>query len=1205
MSTIDHTRAEQTRELPTVNGRKMWRSLDEIAGTPEFQSFVEQEFPAGASQLLSTSRRDFLSLMGASVALAGAATIPGCRRPDHKILAYSRNVPEEIIPGKPLYYATSMPLPGGGAEGLLVETHEGRPTKIEGNPLHPNNRGRASTFALASIMEMYDPDRLKNPRFFNQTRGPLDASWDDFKAWAPDHFRKHDASQGAGLAFVVEKKTSPSRDEARAAVLKRWPKARWVAWDSLDTRAEVAGARLAFGAPMRELIDFSKARVVVSLGRDFVNHSHGYEPHALAHARGFAATRRLNSADDPMSRLYVIESGFSLAGGQADHRLRLSPSRITAFAVGLANTVLARATTTSGVPDAVKLRTAIQGVAVPPGPDFDQAFLNAVADDLFTEGRGASVIVAGPGQPAEVHALVHALNAAMGNVGKTISYIPMADEEAADSFAALADLAKAIDAGQVTSAVCIGVNPAYDAPADIGFASALGKLEALVTLTVDHNETSALATWSLNAAHYLESWGDTESYDGTIAPIQPMIAPLYEPAMSDIELLAYLAGDERADGYALVRAAWKARLKPKSDAEFEKTWRRALHDGVVSAGAGRGTSAEVDFTAIGAAAAKLTLAGPPSEQAMEVVFDAGLLRDGRYANIPWLQELPQTGTRVVWDNPALVSPKTAEKLGLTPDPYTVKYPHGRIATLTLNSRSVEVPVWILPGMADDTIILTLGYGRAECGLVGRRVGVNVNVIRTTAASRAGRGATLAAKPGESYPISSTQNHWSLEGRTSIVREIDLPAWRKFAGQAPEPHKDSVYGTEQGELNIGEKLGELSHTPPNISIYDNPLNRSKADAAKDSTYAKGPQWAMTIDLSTCTGCGACTIACQAENNIAVVGKKEVAKGREMAWIRVDRYFLGDDFNNPSAMVHQPVACVQCENAPCETVCPVNATTHGPEGINYMVYNRCIGTRYCANNCPYKVRRFNFFDYGVTKFNGGYIGRDAVESIAPDRGGVTGSGEGNKINVNLIPPRLRDKLDEISRMQKNPDVTVRSRGVMEKCTYCIQRINAARHECRIQDLDHVPDGFFQTACQQACPSEAIVFGDYLDTQTEYKEEGGGVRKGSRVLHTRRHQRSYALLGFLNTRPRTSHMVRVLNPNPALCSAERKASWETPFGHHGGEHGPEHPAPPGDTQPHTEAPAEKHGMNDRSFFLDRRKFFEDGGYAFSLKVLTGVGV
>ena len=1241
--------AARPRDLTrAVSGVHAWRSAEELADSPGFRDALEREFPAGVTQLFDSTRRTFLQVMGASLALAGLAGLPGCRRPDHKIMPYSAHVPEDIIPGKPLFYATSFPRPGGGAEGLLVETHEGRPTKLEGNPQHAINRGKSTIFTQAAILQLYDPDRLKNPVFRNPARGILEATWDDFRAWADPILAAHAQNQGADLAFVVEKKTSIARDAARDALLRRFPRARWVAYDAADETNLNAGATAAFGGPCQVLADLSRARVILSLDRDFLQH---HDPIALPLARTLAPTRAPETNSDDMSRIYAVESGFGLVGGQADHRLRLSPSLITAFAVELARFMLPKL----GDAGAAQVAAALSNLSLPALNESQRKFLEECAKDLMDPAkRGNTVVLCGRTQPAAVHTLCHALNAALQS--KIVSVVPLPAEVAADSRAALKALSDEMRAGKIGTLFCINVNPVYDAPSDCDFAGALAKVRNSVTWSIGASETAAASLWSLNGTHFLECWGDTVSADGTIAPIQPMIAPLYDPAMCELSLLAYCASDRRddgslRDGYELVRRAWRNVLKITSDGDFESRWKRALHDGVVTGVnawelAGNPRRA-FDPAAAARALNGLTVAKNP-EGTLEGVFTLGHLHDGRYANVPWLQELPQYGTQVVWDNPALMSPTTAERLGLSPtnfNPedanriYTEKYPSGRVAKFTLGGRTVDAAVWILPGMADDTVQFVVGYGRQAAGLVGDGVGFNVYPLLASDSGYIGQGVRVEAT-GDTHPVISTQNHWSLEGRTALVRALDLPGFRKYADLRVK-HTDEIYGGGAGELNLAEKLGELSHTPPNISIYDNPYNRSAADADPGAiipgpsdgpryqqntppAFTVSPQYGMTIDLGKCTGCMACTIACQAENNIPVVGKKEVAKGRELTWIRVDRYFAGSyfsadnpgaiDYNDPQFMFHQPVACVHCENAPCETVCPVNATVHGPEGHNYMVYNRCIGTRYCANNCPYKVRRYNFFDYGVTKFNGAYYGKDIVESVAkhlPGQSGITGSTDHNVINPNLIPPRLRQKLDEISRMQKNPDVTVRSRGVMEKCTYCIQRTNAARIECKLNDLrgpdGHVfiPDGFVQTACQQACPSDAIVFGNILDKETSYQEPDQTPRKGSRVHAARTSARSYLLLGYLNTRPRTSHLARVMNPNPNLVADEaRRARWEDPFGHgahHGAPHADGHGAGP-DAAPadhHNEHAAPK--ADGPVGFFDRKKLLGDESYALSLKVLA----
>jgi molybdopterin-containing oxidoreductase family iron-sulfur binding subunit len=1238
----------------SVSGMVAWKSPEELADTAEFRDFVEREFPAGASELLSTSRRSFMTLMGASLALAGAATIPGCRRPDHKILPFSKNVPEDAIPGKALYYATSMPLPGGGAEGLLVETHDGRPTKIEGNPFHSVNLGKSTAWSQGSILGLYDPDRLKYP-YYRPTQ--KEASWDDVAAWCGEHFKKHETSGGdggAGLAFVVEKKTSPSRDAVRDRILRRYPKAAWVAWDPTEVRGQIDGTTASFGAPMREVLNLRRAKVIVSLDRDFVTN----EPGQLTNAREFAATRiptktgkkvRDDHGHDipeyAMSRLYMAESAMSLTGGQADHRVRLAPSKIVAAAVALARFVVSK----TGAAGAEALAAAINGVKAPEIDAATRDLIEEAGKDLLdTANKGAGVVLAGRTMPAEVHSLCHAINHCLGTLGTIVKYQPMDAEQASDSLKGLSGLAAQMGAGAIQTLVVIDANPVYDAPGDLKFGELYQKVPTTICMSVGQSETAALSTWSLNGCHYLESWGDLVANDGTLSIVQPLIAPLFGPqlteaerglnendrpmpALNELEFLSLVAGEKRPDGYKIVRGVWRDMAKRTNPTEpedgFERRFRRSLQDGILQGQPAATWVRDVDLASIAKAVAGMTVPEGPAAGTLDVVFAMGHLADGRYANVGWLQELSEAGTMVCWDNPALMSPATAVKLKLWPENPTYnrytreKWPAADLAEISVGGRTIKCAVWILPGMADDTVIVKYGYGRTACGLVGDDVGFNVYPLRGANGGAYLSGATAKKVEGD-YWIASTQNHWSLEGRTSLVRAVDLPAFAHYADEI-KPMKHQLYKHNEGApveepLNFAERLGELSHTPPNLSIYAHPYNASLKDASKGSKFSKGPQWGMTIDLSSCTGCGVCTIACQAENNIPVVGKKETAKGREMTWIRVDRYYTGyregdaiSMMNEPEEMLHQPVACVHCEYAPCETVCPVNATVHTHDGMNAMAYNRCIGTRYCANNCPYKVRRFNFFDYATAKFGGEYFGKDKVEKVVGilpnENSGVTGAVRHGKLNANLIPPRLREKLAEIERLQKNPDVTVRSRGVMEKCSYCVQRINAARIEINTSevfpaaDRNLIPDGFVQTACQQACPSDSITFGDILDSR-EYTSDAGVKRIGSKVSNTRADARSYALLGYLLTRPRTSHMLRVRNPNPALlvkseAGKARMRHWEDPFHHAGHDHErkDEHDHAPGDDHKHKDGKPHAAGF-------DPRKRAEDRGYRASLTVLTG---
>jgi len=1104
----------QPAETPRAD-QKLWRSLDDLAGTPEFNEFLTREFPAHASELTDPTRRSFLRVMGASLALAGAATIPGCRRPDHRILPYARQ-PEDIIEGKPLFYATAMPLPGGGAEGLLVETHEGRPTKIEGNPLHPINQGRTSIWAQASVLNLYDPDRLAHPSKMGE-EGREDATWEDFERAAKGLFRRFKPREGAGLVFLVDKKTSPTRDRLRDQLLKKLPKAKWLPYEAIDNDAALDGARQAFGQPMLPLYDLSKAKVIVSIDRDFLSGENA----SLPEARTFAAGRRVlttGGATGEMNRLYTIESGMSLTGASADHRLRLKPSQIPGYTLALAKAVIERLGSASA--PISKAIASAKDASLP--SELDHEWVDAVADDLV-DHRGASVLMVGPAQPAAVHALAHAVNSALGSMGKTVSMQPARGDAAASSVESIRELTKAINAGSIETLVVLNANPVYDAPADLGLHELWKKIPTTVQLSVDSNETGMLSTWRLNGAHFLESWSDVTAADGSMSIVQPMIAPLFH-GRNELELLALILETESRDAYELVRQTWREQapgMQSLSDSLFDKRWNRALHNGVLERSAIAGSTPSVNAAAIASAAS--SLAKTVSGDGLEVVFHASrTLYDGRHANNGWLQELPDPVSKVTWDNPVLLSAATAKRLDVI---------DGDVIELSVGKHTVEIPVFRQPGMADDTIAISLGGGREESGRIGVGPGVNTHRLRSTGAMRTATGASLT-NTGKKHSLASVQDHWSMEGRP-LIREFDVQAWRKH-GDAIITEEDHYGG--QRHLTFAQRSGTEAHAPVNRDIYK---------PSQEHPYKTSPQWGMTIDLTTCSGCGACTIACQAENNIPVVGKYEVIKGREMHWIRVDRYYSSADTTAPDPfdndygdagpftggrkrddvdMLVQPVPCMHCEEAPCETVCPVNATTHGPEGTNDMAYNRCIGTRYCANNCPYKVRRFNFFDYATKRLHGDYPGKDKLKSFIK--------------NEQLVPPRLRERIEEgtgeVQTMQYNPNVTVRERGVMEKCTYCIQRVNSARVETQLLDLTNIPDGFFETACQQACPSESIVFGDISDPL-------------SKVRQLRDNKRAYAMLDYLNVRPRTTYLARLRNTNPRL----REPVIE-PF-HHGAEHDP----------------------------------------------------
>ncbi len=1122
-SSVGKQPAEKPQRTPDrshATGRQLWRSLDELADTGEFREFLQREFPAFASELSDPSRRNFLRVMGASLALAGAATLPGCRRPEHHIMPYGRQ-PEDVIPGTPLYYATAMPLPGGGAEGLLVESHVGRPTKLEGNPLHPVNQGRSSAWAQASVLNLYDPDRLKRPTKMGEGER-VDSSWREFESFVGPHFAQFDQNRGAGLVFLVEKTSSPSRDRMRDQIMQRWPQAQWLPYEAIDNEAAREGASIAFGSPMTAQYDLAKAKVIVSIDDDFL----GGEGATLPNSRGFAAGRRVTSTHgdgSEMSRIYAIESTMTLVGGSSDHRLRLKPSGVQSYVVALGKAIIERVGGAGYGPVTRAMSDRQDDTAL---AGLDHEWIDAVADDLLAH-RGECVVTVGPTQPAAVHAIVHAMNTALGANGATVRMQPIGEDCAASSVASIQRLAQLINSGRIDTLVVLGANPVYNAPAELGLHQLWSRIPTSITLNVDDDETGAMSTWQLNGAHYLESWGDVTAQDGTLSVVQPMIAPLFE-GRSSIEFLSLLLGNDHPDGFEIVRATWRASapgMQSLADSAFEKRWNRALHNGFLEGTTSSGTSPNLNSGAVAQAITSLT---PASSSGIEVIFmQDRTIGDGRWANNGWMQELPDPITKVAWDNPALMSAGLAKELGVV---------DGDIIEISVGGRSMQIPVFREPGMAPGTVTLTLGGGRERAGLLGTGIGFNTYLLRTTGAMRYATGATVT-KIGGGHHVPCVQNHWAMEGR-AILREFDVQAWRA-EGDTVIDGKDS-YGNPR-DLKFAERVGALAHTPEVKSMYKDP-----------HPYTTSPQWGMSIDLSTCSGCGACTVACQAENNIPVVGKYEVLKGREMHWIRVDRYFASDDPAHPDKfsldfgdagpytggrssddveMVVQPVACVHCEAAPCETVCPVNATVHGPEGTNNMAYNRCIGTRYCLNNCPYKVRRFNFFDYATKRLNGSYVGEELL-------GGVVK-------NSQLIPPRLREKIGEgdgqVQTMQYNPDVTVRERGVMEKCTYCIQRINASRVETKLLGLDNIPDGFFQVACQQACPTESIVFGDIEDPL-------------SKVRALRDDARSYLLLGYLNTRPRTTYMARLRNPNPRL-----REPILDPFEHHGADHGDDGHAEP----------------------------------------------
>ncbi len=989
--------------LGSKTGKAYWRSLDELADTPEFQALLRREYPRYAAVVDSgMDRRQFLKILGASLALAG---LSACGiAPAEKIVPYV-DPPEQAVPGKPLYYATAMAL-GGFATGLLVESHMGRPTKVEGNPDHPASLGATDAFAQASVLSLYDPDRSQ----VITRRGQI-ATWDDFLREFRGQLDQQRAQRGAGLRILTQTSSSPTLADQIRRLGSMFPQAKWHQYDPAGRDNSREGARLAFGQYVDAVYHVDRAETMLSLDGDLLFDFPGH----LRYARDFAAGRRVEPGQTTMNRLYVVESAMTITGAKADHRLPLRAAEIETVARAIAASVGVAGARVENLP-----------AKVPPN------WIEAVARDL-RQHAGRSLVIAGNTQPPIVHALAHAMNGELGNLGQTVTLVPPVDASQTNGTASLRDLVRDMAEGSVAVLAVLGTNPVYHAPADLAFADQMSKVGFSVHLGLYHDETAELAQWHIPEAHLFEAWSDARAYDGTATIIQPLIAPLYG-GRSTHEMVAAMGDAPGTAGLDLVRGYWESQYR---GADFDSHWRSALNTGVVP-----GSAFQPIAPALTAAWANQPVQALPADDAsLEITFRLDpTVYDGQFANNGWLQELPKPLTRLTWDAVAVLSPNTARRLGVSVVPGWQAGEHGQaiadLVELTYEGRTERAPVWIMPGQPDDSVTVYLGYGRRRAGRVGTGLGFNAFKIRTSERPWVGTGAQIR-KTGERYPLASVQMHHMLEGN-DLVRAATLQEFQRNPGFAQE-------GVEQN--------------PPNIY-----------PEVKYEGYA----WGMAIDINTCIGCNACVAACQAENNIPIVGKPEVLRGREMHWLRIDTLFEGDP-EHPRAFF-EPVPCMHCETAPCEVVCPTAATVHSSEGLNEMVYNRCIGTRYCSNNCPYKVRRFNFLQYA-------------------------------------------DWTTESLKAMRNPDVTVRSRGVMEKCTYCVQRIVRARTEAE-KEGRRVGDGEVITACAAACPADAIVFGDINDPN-------------SRVARLKASPRSYALLAELNTRPRTTYLAAVRNPNPALES------------------------------------------------------------------------
>jgi MoCo/4Fe-4S cofactor protein with predicted Tat translocation signal len=995
-------------DIEKKNGPEFWRSLEELAGSADFREMMHREFPKGASELVdAVSRRGFFKLMGSSLALAGMTACT--KQPFEAIVPYVQQ-PEGLVLGQPMFYATSFTLGGYGAP-LLVTSREFRPIKIEGNDRHPASQGGTDVYAQASILDLYDPDRSQHVSYLGNLSG-----WSELVHALQEPLNAQQTKKGAGLRILSHSFSSPTLADQKQQLLKKFPEAKWHFYEPVNRDNVYAGAQMAFGQAVETTYKLDAADVIVSLDADFL---YAGFPGMTRYARDFAKRRDPDSGN--MSRFYAIESTPTNTGAKADHRLAVRAGEVQYFANALA--------TAAGVKTDLNAGAVMSSTKTYREGDFALALLKDLQG-----ARGASVVIPGEHQPPVVHALAHALNQQLGNVGKTVFYSDPVLTYTGSHNDSLKELIGDMKAGNVEMLVILGGNPVYDAPADFGFKDALknSNTPLRIHLGLHHDETAELCHWHLDEAHYLEAWGDTRAYDGTVSIVQPLIAPLYG-GKSAIEFVALLLGQGAPTGHELVQSYWKSKtdITVGGPGEFDNIWRKWLEQGWIDGTASQPKTITAKTTSFPAST-------PASDKnAIEINFRRDpSIYDGRFANNGWLQELPKPMSKLTWDNPLLMGPAMAERL---------HFKNMDMARVELqDGKYLDLPVWVQAGHPDNSVTVYLGYGREKAGRVGNDQGFNTYTLRTSDAPWFASTVKQITNRGGRYILASTQGYQTMDtGDTErpVVHVQDLEEYKK------EPESDE------------EK------PQPEETLYP-------AYDYKSEPYA----WGMAIDLNACVGCNNCIIACQSENNIPVVGKDQVNHGRHMHWLRVDAYYQGDR-DNPKAYF-QPVPCMQCENAPCELVCPVGATTHSTEGLNDMIYNRCVGTRYCSNNCPYKVRRFNFFlfqDWDTPQF----------------------------------------------KMQRNPDVTVRSRGVMEKCTYCVQRITHAR--IKAEEATEASDKKtiveqLQTACQQSCPANAIIFGNINDPN-------------SLVSKWKAKSRNYGLLDDLNTRPRTTYMSAVTNPNPEM--------------------------------------------------------------------------
>ena len=1019
----------------TKKEKNYWRSFEQIEGSSQYKKYLYREFQEGAAFLEEgVSRRSFLKIMGASAALAG---VSGCniRRPKQHIRPYAQ-MPEFVVPGKATYYATAYQQ-GEDVSGVLVESYEGRPTKIEGNPRHRYSLGATTVFQQASVLSLYDPDRIKHS--YKRVSGD--------KVAVLNHDFSDDISQrileqkGRKVAVLTTQQVSSTFMRLASKLRKKYASIQFFQYDPINRDNQLQGIFKVTGEYFSPELQLKSANIIASFGSDFM----GSEPGQVANTKSFSSRRDPESGD--MNRLYVFESRYSVTGTKADHRVRATYDEVERSLVYVANELVKKGVISG------KTLSLLLG-SVPKAKHLKEDVLQALLDDLL-HNKGKSVVVVGAQQSEISHGLAYIINRALANAGKTVvyrslnfsnySFVTQAHLDSIES------LTHQLRNGNVDTLVILGGNPAYNAPSNLKFGEALKAVDRVYCLTDLENETSELSNVVIPRSHYLESWSDLKALDGSESIVQPTVSRLYD-SFTDSELVSLMIGEKKSD-YTLVRETWREQT---GGANFESNWKKWLHDGlVVSAQKG---SDGVPYVDHGFQKSFRSYLDQNVSTSLSVVFYPDYsLYDGRFNNNGWLQECPDPITKLTWDNAALMSKATAKSLQLQSED---------LVRISSGDYVVEIPIMILPGHADHTISLFYGYGRQLTGRVGVASGFDVFPLKTTQSIDVVRDVTVI-NTKKKYSLATTQNHGSMEGR---------PLYRETTKTDYKEHPD--------------KIKSMVETPPLNSLFE------------ERPYDTGYQWGMAIDLSKCTGCNACVVGCQSENNIPIVGKKEVLNGREMHWIRVDRYFEGDE--DEVKVVEQPVTCLQCENAPCEQVCPVAATTHSEEGLNDMTYNRCVGTRYCSDNCPAKVRRFNFFDYHQRN----------PQSKPKDR--------------NHLFDYMREPEQSV-QMQFNPDVTVRMRGVMEKCTFCIQRISSAKKKAK-NNQSIVKDGDIMTACEQACPADAIVFGNIRDPK-------------SKVSILKSYDREYHILEQLHLKPRTTYLASILNPNPSLEPSEMKEG-----AHHG---------------------------------------------------------